>query len=271
MSRRRILNISTEKKRDTMTLLTDFVEEGGSGVSAGPAILYPPSPTNIRSEYCVVFSPTARGATFSDGTHGTKYYQALRTSAITYCVGLREVITLQTTGPGAWQWRRICFTMKGEDLYLTDRDTFDLSTSPVARLTSDGLKRAFLNQDSSMRTRDVVFAGERNKDWNDVITARLDTNLIKPLYDKRMVIRSGNDAGNVITRKMWHAMGHNLRYDEDETGDRMTESYYSTEGRIGMGDYYVVDFFKAVTSPFDGTLPTFLQVGINSTYYWHER
>ncbi|AVK87310.1 putative capsid protein [Termite associated circular virus 2] len=269
MSRRKILNISSEKKKDTMLTWTNL--QGSVGVETpGPAKLAPPSPDNLMTEYCVVFSPTHRGATFSSGSHGSKYYKQLRTSSLCYWRGIREVVTLKTDGPGAWEWRRICFTMKGEDLYTGDRYSFDLGTSPVARITSDGMKRAFFSSENALRTRDAIFDGNRNVDWADVITAKVDTELITPLYDRRMLIRSGNEAGTVRIKKCWHAMNKNLQYDDDENGESMLERYYSTEGKPGMGDYYIVDLFQAVV-PQQNVTPTNLYVNIEATAYWHER
>jgi hypothetical protein len=162
--------------------------------------------------------------------------------------------------------------MKGEDLYTGDRSTFDLSDSPVARITSDGMKRAVLLSEDALQTRAIIFKGAQNVDWADVTTAPIDTNRIRPMYDRRMHIKSNNAAGTSIVKRIFHPMRKNLVYNEDENGESMVESYYSVEGRAGMGDYYIADFFEhdeqGINSDVD---PSNLLFDPQATYYWHER
>lgn len=240
------------------------ISAGGTGESVGGATM------TGQQSYCIVWSPTARGATTSTGTTGSKYFEQLRTAVTTYCVGVSETINLSTTSAQGWHWRRICFTMKGDELYSGDRDTFDLSDSPVARITSDGMKRAVLLSEDALRTRTVIFKGAQNVDWDDPMTASIDTNRIRPLYDRRVHIQSRNNAGTTMIKRLYHKMGHNLVYNEDENGQSMTESFYSVEGKAGMGDYYIVDFFQADPNS-TGSTPSNLYFDPQATYYWHER
>lgn len=263
LNRRAILNASTIKKRDTMKAWTNTL--GGQEVPGGATF------TQAGLNHCIVWSPTCRGSTTSGGVRQTKFYEQTRTSALTYCVGVAETIRISTSGPGGWFWRRICFTAKGDEMYSEDRRVFTLSNSPVARITSDGVQRACLVSDNVMRIREFIFRGRQQVDWFDVMTAPIDNNNVRPLYDKRTHIKSNNSAGHTTIRRLYHKMGHNLRYDEEEDGESMTEAYYAVEGRIGMGDYYIVDFFVADHEAEDTTPTPTLRFVPEATYYWHER
>lgn len=260
-----ILNTSSIKKRDTMLAWTN---SSPAGISEGPgAAVFVPSTT-----YCIVWSPTARGSSNSSGVRGSKFFEQIRTAVSTYCVGVAETIQLSTSGPTGWYWRRICFTMKGESLYVNDRGTYDLSNSPVARITSDGMKRAVLVSEAALDTRAVIFKGQQNVDWADVTLAPLDTNRIRPLYDRRVHVKSNNNAGTTMVKRIFHPMRKNLVYNEDENGEDVSESFYSVEGRAGMGDYYIVDFFQADAQGVESSVtPSNLLFEPQATFYWHER
>lgn len=63
-------------------------------------------------------------------------------------------------------------------------------------------------------------------------------------------------------------MNANLLYDDDEAGTSMVPSYFSTEGRAGMGDYYVLDIIAAGSG---ATSTDQLTFNPQTTLYWHER
>lgn len=264
MTKRRMLNVSSEKKRDVMPAWSNIVDGGPGTEGLGGATF-----TGVANFHCV-WSPTARGSTFATGLRGSKFYEQLRTSVTTYAVGVKETIRIGTNGPVGWHWRRVCFTMKGEELYTGDREDFDLSNSPVARITSDGMKRAVLFSEGALQTRGIIFKGNQNVDWTDVITAPLDTNRITPLFDRVTHIKSGNQSGSTRIVKLWHPMGKNIVYSEDQNGQDTPESFYSVTGKAGMGDYYIVDFFRSDTI-LGETGSSSLYFEPAATYYWHER
>lgn len=264
MTKRKMLNVSTEKKRDVMPSWSNVVNGSVGTEGLGGATI------TGTGNYHFLWSPTARGSTTAQGIRGSKFYEQLRTSVSVYMVGVKETIRIGTNGPVGWHWRRICFTMKGEDLYTGDRESFDLSTSPIARITSDGMKRALLYSEPALQTRGIIFKGNQNVDWTDVITAPLDTNTITPMYDKVTHIKSGNIAGHTRIVKLWHPMRKNINYNEEQNGSSMNESFYSVTGRKGMGDYYIADFFKSDIILGDQENSN-LYFEPSATVYWHER
>lgn len=127
-----------------------------------------------------------------------------------------------------------------------------------------------------------IFRGQQNVDWIDPIYAPKDTLNFKFYYDKVHLIRSGNASGTIKQYTMWHPMRKNLKYADGEVGgDELVRappagatdygaesSFFSTTGKIGMGDYYVLDIYSpganaAIGSPIN-VLP-------EATLYWHEK
>ena len=63
-------------------------------------------------------------------------------------------------------------------------------------------------------------------------------------------------------------MNHNLVYGDDEVGGQEATTLFSTEGKAGMGDYYVVDLFQP---SFGAGESDTLYFRPQATLYWHER
>ena len=178
---------------------------------------------------------------------------------------------MQTNTGSAWQWRRICFTMKGDNLYQTDGSNlrWSLMATEVGGVT--GMVRVLNSVSGSTAGStlvDLLFRGKFGQDWNNLMSAPLDRNQITVKYDKTRTVQSGNSDGVLRTFSRWHPMAHNLVYGDDENGSYEDTRRYSASGKAGMGDYYVVDIVNSAL----GSDPTDqLILGINSTLYWHEK
>jgi len=151
-----------------------------------------------------------------------------------------------------------------DDLFLEDSNGFRRllrSYSHLNRTASEALQL-----DEWMR---VLFTGAYGVDYDDVMTAKVNPNAVTLKYDKVINIKSGNDSGILRNYKHWHPMESNLVYEDEEQGQTInSRTYFSSTGKAGMGDYYVVDILnphRAATSTdklfFDPT----------ATLYWHER
>lgn len=114
----------------------------------------------------------------------------------------------------------------------------------------------------------IIFKGAKGVDWNDIIVAPTDTRRVSVKYDKTTLLRSGNANGTIREAKLWHPMNKNIVYNDDESGDKETTQYVSTQSRAGMGDYYVLDLIQAGTGGGAGDL---CLIQANSTLYWHEK
>lgn len=202
--------------------------------------------------------------------------QAERTAQTCYMRGLSEHVRIQTSSGIPWFHRRICFTTRGGSAFNQNNpaDTAPIQASGNSIDTSSGMERLWFNSNVNntpatvSAQQNLLFKGNYNVDWNDVILAPVDTTRVDLKFDKTWCIRSGNASGTIKERKLWHPMNKNLVYNDDENGEGEDTSYFSVGDKRGMGDYYVLDLFQAGTGASAGDV---LNVFSNSTLYWHEK
>lgn len=265
MPRKRILNITSTKKRNGMLAWSNTNPAGGSQTTAiGPAYV------NGATGALFLFSPTAQSL-ITGGSTNLAIDASDRTATTCFMRGFSEHLRFQTSSPIPWFWRRVCFTTKGVP--------FASSTSPTNPEityvdTTNGMERLWLNigiNNSSTYYNSItslIFKGVSQKDWTDPLIAPLDTSRITVKYDKMVTFKSGNAVGTVAERKQWLPMNHNIVYDDDESGAGTETSYRSVNSKAGMGDYYVLDLFSSGTG---GGIGDLIKIDSNSTLYWHER
>lgn len=200
-----------------------------------------------------------------------------RTSTVCYMRGLSENIRIQTSSPQPWLWRRICFQTKNNA--FQSRATGDgpipnpwTAYADIAT-NNKGMARYWYNQaltspNTIAAQQDFIFRGTADRDWNDPITAPIDTNRIKVVFDRTRTIRSNNDSGAMIERKMWHPMNANLYYGDDEVGAGMSTSYFTADNIRGMGDFFVYDI---LAPQLGATASDLITIGGTTTIYWHEK
>lgn len=209
-----------------------------------------------------IWCATARDRV-SNLSPGDPNASSVRTQDNVYMRGLKERILLQTNSQVPWRWRRICFTMKGLDA---------ISFSAVDSLeTSNGWTRFISNFWGSTYGNNlniILFKGNQGVDWNDIMTAKVDTTRVTLKYDVTRTINSGTNYGVLRTHKMWMPMNKRLVYDNDELGESESTQTHSTRGKAGMGDYYIVDFFLSHGS---ASASDSLSFEPQATLYWHER
>lgn len=264
MSRKRILNMTSTKKMDTMSNFTNYTldNNGGTTLTATPTVI-----KGGGRVYGFLWCATARQG-FTQNKLATKIDKGTRTSQTCYMRGLKENISIQTNTGAPWIWRRICFTAKGNYLDLAQNTAsaplYSLTTSGYLRVTTDWLgvdkqKQALLNP---------LFRGKEGTDWTNLFSATVDTERVNLKYDKTTTIRSGNNLGTVQTYKRWHPMNKNLIYDDDEEGGLETTANLSVKSKSGMGDYYVFDMIIAAGG---STTNDAMVWDPTSTLYWHEK
>jgi len=267
-TRRNLLNVTSRKKRDTMVTTTNVspgTPVGGTTYAGGPAIF---GAAGVTDGHCFVYVPTARDFTrAAGGATGLPSDMATRTATTCFMRGLSEQVEVQVADGVPWQWRRICFTLKGTDTLLPTTTSF----SPYLE-TSSGFTRVINQPGSTTRTNleSVLFKGTRNADWSSVITASVDTARVSLRYDKTITIASGNEAGVIRKYSRWHPMNKNLVYDDEEEGgtEQAPGSKYSVRSKPGMGDYIVVDYF---IPRYGAVLANQMTLSIAASLYWHER
>lgn len=221
-----------------------------------------------------LYSPTARSLATAGTTNGITD-PADRTSSTCYMRGYKENLRIQSNSGLPWLHRRICFTYKGP--VFTSLLTSDLT--PVQPFkpyvdTSIGMSRQWFNLQVNNNPltvenfNGIIFKGARGYDWSDVMTAKVDPSRITVKSDITRKLISGNGNGHFSDRKLWYPMNHNLVYDDDEIGAQETTSYYSTDAKAGMGDYYVVDY---IVPGLGGSASDVINLSCTATLYWHEK
>jgi len=263
MSRKRILNVSSRKKADNMVVYantTANIPTGSKDYFVNGAIL------KGGVTYIFPFAATARGLLNSDGDIAGPAEEATRTSTECYMRGYKEIVQIQTSSGMPWQWRRICFTMKGTRLSALTSDGYYLN-----RLTSSGYMRIVNNISGTTfgsNLVDLIFQGINGVDWVGIFNARTDDRLVDIKYDRTRLIQSGNASGVMRNYRHWHPMNETLVYGDEEAGMDERTSDYSTTGKGGMGDYYIVDIISAGTG---ATATDNLSFQPEAKLYWHER
>jgi len=256
VSNRRILNVSSVKKRDTMLAYSNVVSprnDENTTYANSPAFLQAVTGTT-RNTFLFPWVATARGIT------NTKEAPD-RNSQTVYMRGLKERIEIQTNSGAPWQWRRICFTRKSGILATS-------TTFAPYHFTSSGYVRTVNQLPTTQPFIGDIFDGAQLKDWNDYFNAKLNRDLITVMYDKTVSIQSGNASGILRKFTRWHPMNHNLTYGNEEDGADEAQAHYSTFARHGMGDYYVFDIFQ---SGYGATATDILSFNPQATLYWHEK
>lgn len=262
-----ILNKTSRKKREVMLSYSNTDSAGASQpIAASTAFV------NGNATGFFVFCPTARDLTLG-GAH-TITQESMRTSQTCFQRGFSEHLRIQTSSGIPWFHRRICFTTRGGSAFNTGLDLAPVQPYGPYVDTINGMERLWLNQTVNLQPlttaaqTDTLFRGKVNKDWNDIILAPVDTTRVSLKFDKTWCIKSGNASGTIAERKLWHGMGKNLVFDDDQNGEIQDSSHYSVDSKAGMGDYYIVDIF---TSGLGATSSDKINVYSNATMYWHEK
>ncbi len=277
MSTRSILNKTSRKKRNGMLTFANSTTAGAiAPVTQAPLTIQGSASGNTLG--LVHFRPTAMDLTDNGTAANSIVNEASRTSTVCYMRGLTENIRIETSTGNPWFHRRICITNRDPLFYtLAASDPSGTERSYAASgaiETSNGWQRLASNVllDTMSATTalwlTVLFKGAQGVDWDDYITAPVDTTRVDLKFDKTWVYRSGNERGILRERKMWHPMNKNLYYDDDELGASETTRDFSVRDKRGMGDYHIFDLFSQGSS---GSTSDLLKIRFTSTMYWHEK
>lgn len=244
----------------------------GQAVSAGNLVVA--GSIGSWSLWCA----TAMDLTLGNGGSPSVVNEANRTLTTCYMRGLKENIRIQTSSGLPWFHRRVCFKYKGGPQPFDLKQTADTPSVLYQSYqdTSNGIERLLFNQfvnaqpNTISAQQAVIFRGSQGKDWDDPVLAPIDTTRVDLCYDKTRTYKSGNTAGTLKELKLWHPMNKNLTYDDDEDGDIELSggSYFSTQDKRGMGNYYILD----IISPGAGASASDLLImKCNSQLFWHEK
>ncbi|QCW23734.1 MAG: putative capsid protein [Genomoviridae sp.] len=251
-SRRRLLNIVSTKKKDTMLPYYAF-----SGAFTKGPIVFDGSSNTTK---LVLWNASARPLKVAIGTEATTY----RGATEVFQRGLKEKIFIETNSANPWIWRRIVFTNSTIRIASDSNDYFD----PVG---VSGMSRAL--RVVATPTRNILnfelFKGTQTVDWEDHINAQVNTEKCRIFYDRTMSITSGNTAGRILNINRWHGFNKTMIYDDKEIGDVKNINYWAASSvHNTLDDVYVLDMFRPASY---STVANTLVFNPQATIYWHER
>ncbi|QCX35068.1 capsid protein [Blackfly genomovirus 6] len=275
MSNKKILNLTSRKKRNTMMQYANTSSSGGGTVPIGPGAMF----VSGNNQYIGVWTPTGMDLNSAGSIENSITEQSLRTATTCFIKGLTENMRIETSSGVPWYWRRIIFTSK-QNVWLqfsvndATKNQSNDGNPGVLESSTNGWERLYFNQyiNNAPATisdwQSIVFRGTQNRDWSDPLTAQIDTSQVDLRSDRLMTIRSGNASGTVKHIKRYYSVNKNLTYADDESGNAQVTNHFSVRDKRGMGDMHILDIFLPGTG---ATSTDILKLTSTSTLYWHEK
>lgn len=271
--KRAVLNTTSTKKSDTLPSFAS--SDNPESTPANGSLLLRPNP-NFFGTTPVTGAPnitlwTPYSKLINTGNPNTTRE---RTASEIYARGIAENITLDFNDGTGWRWRRIAFCLKGnvlrQDLFpATYYDApFPVSSTRLLRNLSQANSGSSTSFNQYVAIRNNIFRGTISNDFNNLMDAPIDTTRITLISDKTRTLMSGNASTRIVKRKVWTPLNKTIVYDDNENGTGTITSRWSTTGKPGMGDVYILDMFA--TSLFADTTSR-LAFNPTTTVYWHER
>lgn len=271
VNRRQVLNVTSVKKQDNM---------GAWGTDI-PGEVFESTVLASQTEFtpaCVVWCPTARER--ASPSHAARM---TRTKKEVFWRGVSERLTLKFSGSDPWYWRRIVLQAPSGAVSVTSNNAIRSTTNPdyggVPPDTTRNESGVFVYgrniQFLDLASGDIgpllaaLRMGSANVDTtNSGINTRVNPERFKIMYDRRVQLKSGNDAGHMTERKLWHPFNRTMRYDDNEYGSTFQSSQYAMETpNLGLlKDVYIIDMFQSLPGSADTML-----YSCEATAYWHER
>lgn len=259
------------KKRDTM------VSAGQPGTNPDPNTSLSGNESRINAlttntsaagVHCYAFSPSYRWLTPNNAT-----YIANRTATRTYVRGYAERYSLVPSDDSVWHWRRIVFSSKDATLALIRDETGAQSTSAATNSSRKFRDLTGVATGNFQTTwdgiQDDLFKGVKVTDWNDQMTAPVDTARVNLYSDKLRVIKSGNARPAPRYVKTYVPINKTIQYDDEENGISITSQPVSVGSKPGVGDIFVIDLFVCKAPVAAAT--SALNISSTATYYWSEK
>lgn len=236
IAKKRILDIASTKKHDTMGLA---IATGGVWALTNSAI---PGDNNVHS---MVWCPTARHLDPDEN-------QRNRTTV--YYKGISDRFMLSTTDVSVWLWRRLVVssaTVYGGGAYQNTNTYFRNGT------VDDPIVNGLLED---------LFSGTKTVDWTEPFTAKTTSQRFRIHSDRFRYIRPQGINGDIRMHKHYYPLNHNLQYADEEIKGGRASSDVAATTMGNLGNVYIVDLFKCNRV----NAPSLLIQG-DATVYWHEK
>jgi len=240
-----------------------------TNVSVGTPVgnnTYNRGPAPITQQSLYVWSPTARDLSDNAGLANQVSVESSRNAVTCFMRGLKEKITFSSNDSTPWLWRRIVIFSKNSNYRISTTGT-STTFSPFIE-NSAGYARVVNQPVNGQFFDDGLWKGVQNIDWDEFMTAPVDTRRNDLVYDKTVSIAPGAQQGTYRSFNRWHPINKNLVYDDEEAGQSMTTNYWSVTDKRGCGDMYIIDIFKPGAGAQAGSILYFKP---EASLYWHEK
>lgn len=281
MGRKAILEITSEKKQDTMVGLNQN-QSGGPVPAFEVDFGFEGTVEDPQTLSMMLWCPTSRAK-----AGRAQESKMARTADDCYYKGISEKIHISTSDSEPWQWRRIVFTKKNVfDADLLARSSYvketeelediQLSTSAIPPNTSvvqQGLRRYSRNLDlldgveRNYLVNEIVM-GTFGVDWADIMIAPMNKYSIHVMSDVKRNLRSGNNAGIMKDYNMWIPLNKTMRYESGEAGSIDINTTFAGQDSP-LDDVYVLDIFRKSQTP-DSVTSTATMSSV-AKVYWHQK
>lgn len=274
-TRRAVLNTTSVKKQDSLIPASNSENPEATPTAGGLVVrpnpfFFSPTPT-AGAPTITIWTPYARRLLVGADA-GANHS---RNASEIFARGVSERVTMDFNDGAAWRWRRLVFCLKGDVLRTGNLPTTyyeadagaDIQTRLLRPITMSD-KQSSTSFQQYVALRNLLFTGGVTIDWLSLFTAKVDESRVTLISDKVRTLRSGNEQPRVLTRKYWTPCNKMINYEDNESGATNTTSRWSTSGKPGMGDLYIVDIFGTSQSTNPGSRLNFIP---ESTVYWHEK
>jgi len=243
---KKIMAVSRRKKLDTMLPYTKASPYDDVGNPGGVSF------TTSARIHAFGFVATGRSLAANSTNRGIISDDATRTATETYMKSYTERIYMHLETNDPVRWRRICFTWKGPSLFTANLASGGTGAEGSLILgNNDGFHRAITtlfpsSGDSNviwLQFLDIMFLGQFNADWSDIMSAPLDRRRINVKSDYTTILQSKNDTGTFKQLRRSYRLSSTLIYNDDEQGGGKLETFYSSLQKRSMGDFYIIDLF----------------------------
>ncbi|QIR82254.1 capsid protein [Chicken genomovirus mg8_401] len=265
---KRIRNIAARKCKDKMLGLPYTLDDPPAPANPGEA-----TTLTGNSTWGIIWNASGRSIGRLNPTGQALFpLEADRGKSRVYFRGVAEKMSMETNSNAAWIHRRTVFLDGGETIRThMPPDTASTLTGSLGyvRPLYTVLNTAAASEPGATAWHEIsdqIYDGQHNVDWSNLITARMDSQKVKVLYDKTRRISSGNDRGTWKINKYWHPVNRTIIYDDDQDGNEINTAPWSSGSRQSAGDVIVMDIFSCA----DGEEADEIRVGVESTVYWHE-
>lgn len=270
MTRRRVIDIVSKKKSDTMVGLNTTLVPGERTYYAEFANGF-----NV-----MLWSPTAR---YKAGYGGDS--ESVRSADTVYWKGIAEKLHIESDTSDPWSWRRIVFEYQASfdvddippDKYFAHEEditgvnptvtTLPDLTNPTGLAGIERTNRPMepLNTTEYQFLWNRIFKGQRFVDWLDPRTARVETREIKVHSDVTRMMKSGNDSAIYKDYSVFIPLNKTMSYNGEESGALETSGAYADQ-KSPLGNVFIMDLFAQPSAA-----PATLSVAVTATAYWHEK